>query len=65
MQMKLNKIARTLRRQFARLWLHGRSREIAVAVVLTVAAVGFMTLAIYRGNGGVDRPTHTAIRKAS
>lgn len=51
-----------MRRFLARLWLPRRDGEVALAVVLTVAAVGFMTLAMVR-SGTADRPTQTAIRK--
>ena len=51
------------RRRLARLWLHRRGREVALAALLTIAAAGFMTVALLRGDTGSDRPTHTAIRK--
>jgi hypothetical protein len=51
-----------MRRFLARLWLPRREREVALAVVLTIAAVSFMTLAMVR-SGTPDRPTQTAIRK--
>ena len=32
------------------------AREIAIAVLLTLAAVGFITAALVRGNGGLQTP---------
>ncbi len=52
-----------LRRRLARLWLQSRHREVALAVLLTIAAAGFMTVALLRSEPGPDRPTHSAQRK--
>lgn len=54
-----------MRRRLARLWLQRRHREVALAVVLTIAAAIFMTVAMLRSEPDKDRPTHSAQRKAA
>ena len=40
------------------------AREIAIAVVLTIAAVAFITAALLRGNGAPDKtPSYETARK--
>lgn len=52
-------------RLWARFWLQRRTREIAIAVVLTVAAAGFITVAMLRGEPAGDHATHASARKAA
>ena len=54
---------RLIRRRLARLWLQRRLREVAVAVVLTIAAAGFIAGALLRGDGSERAPTHLSARK--
>lgn len=56
---------RYMRTRGIRLWRQRRTREVAVAVVLTIAAAGFITVAMLRGETGSDRTsTHVSSRKA-
>jgi hypothetical protein len=57
--------ARLIRRRLARLWKQRRVREVAVAVVLTVAALGFIAGAFLRGESAERGPTHVSARKGA
>jgi hypothetical protein len=53
-----------MRRRLMRLWLQRRTREVAVAVALTVAAAGFIAGTLLRSDSGADRTaTHISARK--
>lgn len=54
---------RFIRRRLARFWLQRRTREVAVAVVLTLAAVGFIAGAFLRGDTAERGATHVSARK--
>lgn len=56
---------RLIRRRLARLWLQRRVREVAVAVVLTIAALGFIAGAFLRGEGSDRGQTHVSARKGT
>ena len=54
---------RFIRRRLARLWLQRRMREVAVAVVLTIAAAGFIAGAFLRDDSAERATTHVSARK--
>lgn len=57
---------RYMRTRGMRLWRQRRTREVAVAVVLTIAAAGFITVAMLRGDNAAERgATHVSARKAA
>jgi hypothetical protein len=56
---------RLIRRRLARLWLQRRMREVAVAVVLTIAAAGFIAGTFLRGQNAERGATHVSARKGA
>ena len=56
---------RFIRRRLTRFWLQRRTREVAVAVVITIAAAGFIAGAFLRGESAERGPTHISARKGT
>ena len=56
-------LEKQLRRRVVRVLLHSRHREIALAIILTVAAAGFMAVAMLRSGASNDTQTQTTARK--
>lgn len=56
---------RFIRRRLARLWLQRRTREVAVAMVLTIAALAFIAGTFLRGDGPDRGTTHVSARKST
>ncbi len=61
--VRMGTLKKQLRRRVARVLLHSRQREIALAIVLTLAAAGFMTVAMLRSGASGDTQTQTSARK--
>lgn len=63
--MRMGTLKRNLLRRMARMRLHSRQREVALATILTLAAALFLTAALVRKDQSPDRLSHSSVRKAN